>query len=545
MFNQRHPIFSTVEIRNGFGRMSATARSHWGFLFALLGLACASWGNAQPRPPFESARSRETVTELDRFVRDDLSAHGVTPALPCSDAVFFRRVHLDILGIRPDPREVTAFLSSKEPGKRAALIDTLLQRPEYADYWAMKWCDILRVKAEFPINLWPNGAQAYHEWVRAALRDNLPYDEFARTLLTASGSNFRVPPVNFYRAAENRKPEGLAAATALTFMGTRADFWSDDQRRGCAAFFSALVFKPTAEWKEEIVMPDPARSAPIAAVFPDGAPVEIPPEMDPRRVFADWLTAPGNPWFARAAANRVWFWLLGRGIVHEADDLRTDNPPVNPALLAYLENQLTASGYDLRHLLRVILNSATYQQSCIPAAPHPEAEARFACYGARRLDAEVLADLFSTLLGPGEDYMSAVPEPFTYIPKYRPAVSLADGSVSSPFLELFGRPSRDTGLLSERNNTPTDAQRLHLLNSSTLRRRLASAPLIGRVAGGPRGKPAQAVRQAYLEILSRPPTPEEQAAALAHAGETGLTRREALEDLVWALVNTKEFLYRH
>jgi hypothetical protein len=213
--------------------------------------------------------------------------------------------------------------------------------------------------------------------------------------------------------------------------------------------------------------------------------------------------------------------------------------------LAHLESQLTASGYDLRHLMRVILNSATYQQSCIPAAPHPEAETRFACYGVRRLDAEVLADLFSSLLGPGEDYMSAVPEPFTYIPKYRPAVSLADGSVSSPFLELFGRPSRDTGLLSERNNAPTDAQRLHLLNSSILRRRIASAPLLSRAVGGARGKPAGAVRQVYLEILSRPPTTEEQTAALAHAEEAGLTKRAALEDLVWALVNTKEFLYRH
>lgn len=525
--------------------MRKTARGYWGIRVAVAAFACASWGVPPPQKPFVAPQSRETLTELDRFVRKDLSARGITPALPCSDAVFFRRVHLDILGIRPDPREVVSFLSSEEPGKRGSLIDALLQRPEYADYWAMKWCDILRVKAEFPINLWPNAAQAYHEWVRAALRDNLPYDEFARALLTSSGSNFRVPPVNFYRAVENRKPEGIAAAAALTFMGTRTDSWSDDQRKGLAAFFSALAFKPTAEWKEEIVMPDPARSAPIAAVFPDGAPVEIPPEMDPRRVFADWLTAPGNPWFARAAANRVWFWLLGRGIVHEADDLRPDNPPVNPALLSYLESQLTASGYDLRHLMRVILNSATYQQSCIPAAPHPEAEARFACYGPRRLDAEVLADLFTDLFGLAEDYMSAVPEPFTYIPKYRPAVSLADGSVSSPFLELFGRPSRDTGLLAERNNDPTDAQRLHLLNSSTLRRRLASAPLLGRVAGGPRGKPAQAVRQVYLEILSRPPTPEEQATALAHAEEAGLTQREALEDLVWALVNTKEFLYRH
>ncbi len=520
--------------------------------FYLLTLCCLMVAGSfpasaqDPRTLYELSRSVEQpTTELDRIVRADLERAGISPAPACSDSTFLRRIYLDVIGKPPRPDETEAFLASKDPEKRNQVIDALLGRPEFTDYWAMKWCDVLRVKAEFPINLWPNAAQAYHEWVRAAILANMPYDELARALLTASGSSFKVPPVNFFRAVENRSPEGLAGAVALTFMGTRIASWPEPTRQSMAAFFSRLVYKQTAEWKEEILIQNPEKEEGFSAVFPDGTRVDIPPGMDPRAVFANWLTDPKNPWFARAAVNRVWFWLMGRGIVHEADDLRPDNPPVNPELLSFLEREFTASGYDLRHLYRVILRSATYQQSSIPADSHPDAEARFAHYAARRLDAEVLADMLDGLLGFGEDYMSAVPEPFTYIPKYRPAVSLADGSVTSPFLELFGRPSRDTGLLSERNNEPTDAQRLHLLNASTLRRRTATAPLFGRAGAASGGKPARAVRAVYLEILCRYPAREELDAVLAHAEEAGLTRRQALEDLVWALMNTKEFLFRH
>ena len=249
----------------------------------------------------------------------------------------------------------------------------------------MKWGDILRIKAEFPVNLWPNAAQAYHRWVRASIAENKPYDKFVREMLTSSGSNFRVGPVNFYRAIQNRTPEGTATAVALTFMGSRAESWPKDRLAGMAVFFAQIGYKPTREWKEEHVFWDPFKSAETAAKsepakpasraatgacrtadrqprrwtpsFPTGPRFSCRPNRDPREVFADWLITPKNPWFTRNIANRVWAWLLGRGIIHEPDDIRDDNPPSNPELLAYLEKELIASHYNLKHLYRLILNS--------------------------------------------------------------------------------------------------------------------------------------------------------------------------------------------
>ena len=298
-----------------------------------------------------------------------------------------------------------------QPDKRAALVDSLLERPEFADYWSLKWCDILRVKSEFPINLWPEAAQVYHRWVHDAIRDNMPYDRFARALLTASGSNFRVPPANFFRAVQQRDPASLADAAALTFMGMRTADWPAERRDGMAAFFSRVAYKPTAEWKEEIVYLDPAADGPLDAIFPDGTEVQVPAGKDPRQVFADWLVKPGNPWFARCAVNRIWYWLMGRGIVEPADDIRPDNPPSNPELLDYLAAELTDAHYDMRHVLRLILNSRTYQQSSIPQSEDPQAEALFAFYPVRRLDAEVLLDALNWIAGPaqGEEYREPDP----------------------------------------------------------------------------------------------------------------------------------------
>ena len=197
---------------------------------------------------------------------------------------------------------------------------------------------------------------------------------------------------------------------------------------------------------------------------------------DPREAFAGWLIAPRNPWFARAAVNRVWSWLLGRGIIHEPDDIRPDNPPSNPELLAYLEQELVASHYDLKSIYRLILNSQTWQLSSIPRSTRPEAAANFAYYPLRRLDAEVLADAICETTGTTETYTSAIPEPFTFIPEEQRGISLPDGSITSAFLELFGRPPRDTGLEAERNNRLTAAQQLHMLNASHVERKIEQSP---------------------------------------------------------------------
>ena len=445
------------------------------------------------------------------------------------DAVFLRRAYLDAIGTLPTIGETRAFLNDQTPDKRKRLIDRLLEREEYADYWALKWSDLLRVKSEFPINLWPNAVQAYHGWIRESMRTNKRYDVFARELLTSSGSNFREPPVNFYRAVQSREPKALASAVALTFMGTRTDRWSPAQLEGMATFFGDVAYKTTAEWKEEIVYFDPTkRTGPVQALLPDGSKVTLPPDVDPRRVFADWLISPKNPWFARAIVNRASAWLVGRGIIHEPDDIRPDNPPSNPQRLATLERQFIASGYDIKALFRTILNSPEYQGSA---------------YVMRPLDAEVLIDAINQITGGSEQYSSAIPEPFTFVPEERRSIALADGSITSPFLKTFGRPSRDVGLESERNHQPSAEERLALLNSSHVQSKIEQSRRLQdlmRRSNAPR----QIVNNLYLTILSRLPAENELQIALG-VFEQNKDRRGALVDLAWALINTPEFLYRH
>lgn len=517
-------------------------RSMW--LIAAFWVVTASAGGSQASDVFETDVWPVPENGVDVRILAALRAHKLEPAKPCSDQVFVRRVYLDVIGTLPTPAEVQAFLSDSRMDKRARLIDVLLRREEFADYWALKWGDILRVKAEFPSNLWPNAVQAYHRWIRDAIRQNRPYDQFVRELLTSSGSNFRVPPVNFYRAVQNREPAGLAEAVALTFMGTRIATWPPERRDAMATFFSRVAYKKTGEWKEEIVYCDFGRAEPLEVMFPDGTRGTIAADQDPREAFADWLIASENPWFARNIVNRIWAWLFGRGIVHEPDDHRPDNPPIVPELLSYLEQELVKARYDLKHIYRLILNSRTYQQSPIPRCDPGKAEAYFACYPVRRLDAEVLIDALNWIGGTSETYFSPIPEPFTYIPEEKRSIELADASITSVFLEMFGRPPRDTGLESERNNHPSDAQCLYLLNSTDVYRRITRSPHLKRIMSVAEN-PTEMVRGIYRTILSREPTPNELATAEAYFDKSGLELGDCVTDLAWALVNSMEFLYRH
>ncbi|NLF68340.1 MAG: DUF1553 domain-containing protein [Candidatus Anammoximicrobium sp.] len=544
---------------------------------------------------FESPAPPQPAGEIDRLVFAKLSSLGIRP-VGCSDAVFVRRAYLDVIGTLPTAEEAREFLQDPDKkNKRNALIDRLLARNEFAVYWAMKWSDILRIKAEFPVNLWPNAAQAYHRWVLASLSANKPYDQLVREMLTSSGSNFRVGPVNFYRAVQSKTPETIASAVALTLMGTRTDAWNPDRLQGMAVFFSQIGFKPTSEWKEEIVFWDPlqasrvptsiapgrdaviavvrgpsaepaaepatkpatasvtpAEAGPLTAVFPDGTKVQIPPDQDPREVFADWLITAENPWFARCIVNRVWAWLLGRGIIHEPDDIREDNPPSNPALLAYLEKEFVAGGYDLQRLYRLILNSRTYQLSSTPRFNTPAADANFASYPIRRLEAEVLIDAVNQITGTSDFYTSPIPEPFTNIPRDVRAIAIADGSISSSFLTLFGRSARATGMENERDNKPVPAQWLHMLNSSQIQQKLEQSPKLRELLAAHARSPRELVEQLYLTVLSRQPTAQEMRLALEYNSSSaaptrtgGWKQRSDWLDIAWALINNTEFLYRH
>ena len=458
--------------------------------------------------PFETAGALKPQGKIDELAFDKLKQLKIEPANLCSDGVFVRRVYLDTIGTLPTAEEAKSFLDNKDPNKRSVLIDHLLQRPEFADYWAMKWSDLLRVKAEFPINLWPYGAQAYHRWIRTSLKENMPYDRFVRELLTSSGSNFRTPQVNFYRAlqSKSRRPSPRRSPWRSWECGRKVGRKSAGRRWVSSS--PRLVTSPRANGRKRsssgtrtrpsqpTAAPPPAaalprkprsslpraaagcqlsrrnqgqacRGRPAAGARLSGRnPAELPPGKDPREVFADWLIDAKNPWFARHIVNRVWYWLLGRGIVHEPDDIRPDNPAQNKELLNWLADELVRAKYDLKHIYRVILNSTTYQLSCIPKSKGPEAAANFACYPLRRLEAEVLMDALCQITGTTESYSSMIPEPFTFIPEKHRSIMLPDGSITSSVLETFGRPSRDTGLESERNNRMTAAQALHLLNSS-------------------------------------------------------------------------------
>ncbi len=514
---------------------------------ALTGIAQA----APPLRPFESDAVPTTESPIDTLVLDRLKQLGIAPAKVCSDGVFARRVYLDVTGTLPTVDEARQFLDDSDPDKRRKLIDHLLQQETYVDYWTMKWCDLLRVKSEFPINLWPNAVQAYHRWIRTCIKENVPYDQFVREMLTASGSNFRRPQVNFYRAIQSREPQAIAQAVAISFMGVRPEGWSQEQWSGVAAFFSQVAFKPTGEWKEEIVLFDLERAAEDEAIkvlrsaaFPDGTPAELSPGRDPREVFADWLLAPDNPWFARTMANRLWFWLLGRGIVHPPDDFGRDNPASNPELLAFLEQEFVASGYDAKHLCRLILNSATYQRSHVSPTEDTQGEENFACYPVRRMEAEVLIDVLCQITGTREQYSSIIPEPYTFLPEDQRSVAMADASITSPFLEKFGRSSRDTGLDSDRSNRTTASQRLHMLNSSHIRRKIEGGPKLQPLIHWTREKSDKAIIELYLTILSRRPTEDELQIVKTYR-ETGSGTGRVLRDLAWALINSPEFSFRH
>jgi hypothetical protein len=387
-----------------------------------------------------------------------------------------------------------------------------------------------------------------------------------------------VGPVNFYRAIQNKTPEGIATAAALNFMGSRTDHWPEGRLEGVSVFFSQVSYKPTSEWKEECVFWDPLKSAqtpgnvapghakpttsgqviegeledaaapsingkPLTAIFPDGTKIQLPPNKDPREVFADWLITPENPWFTKSIANRVCAWVLGRGIIHEADDIRDDNPPANPKLLAYLEKELIDSDYDLKALFKLLFTSKTYQLSSMPRHEHPEAVANFASYPLRRLDAEVLIDAINQITGTTDLYTSAIPEPFTYIPKDQTAISIADGSITSPFLALFGRSARATGMVSERDNEPVSSQWLHLLNSSHIQQKLERGPRLRAIFSSGR-KPAEIAEELYLTILSRPPTQGE-LKVVADYVAANKSRSIGAIDITWSLINNTEFLYRH
>ncbi|MBI4906661.1 MAG: DUF1553 domain-containing protein [Acidobacteria bacterium] len=500
---------------------------------------------------------------IDGHVNAQLKRLGIPPSGLTSDNEFLRRLSLDVTGLLPTAAEARAFLANTSPDKRSTLINDLLQRDAFNDYWSLKWGDLLRIKSEFPVRVWPKAVAVYYNWLHDSLAANKPYDQFARELITATGSNFRNGPANFVRAVptagSTRDPRTLAETAALVFMGARigcarchshpVESWTPNDDLGLGAFFSRVNFKPTLEWKEEIVYPDfrlnlrhPVTRQIVDLKLPGAPAVKAGPEEDPRGQFAAWLTSKDNPWFARAMVNRIWYWLLGRGVVHEPDDLRPTNPPSNPELLAFLEHELVSHNFDLRHIYRLILNSQTYQRASTPNEWNAHDTAQFSHYIPKRLPAEQMLDAISQFTETSERFRSIIPEPFSNWPANFRATQISDGNTECSFLDMFGRPPRDTPYEQERDSALTLRQTLYLLNSDQLESKLTNSPRLKRLLAT---KDADIVEDVYLSTLSRLPSDEERRRLLDYLARKKTTRAQAIQDAAWAILNTKEFVFNH
>jgi hypothetical protein len=503
--------------------------------------------------------------KIDELVHARLKLLGMPPADLCSDQVFLRRAYLDVIGVLPSPEEARAFLADQSADRRAKLIDSLLAREEFVDFATLKWGDLLRIKSEYPVKVWPKAVQAYFRYVRQSIADNKPYDQFVRELLLSTGSNFRSGEANFYRAVPTKDPQSYAETVSLLFMGARLgcarchghpyESWTLDDNLGMAAFFAKVKLKATQEWKEEVVYLDPEavfnhpRSRkPITPKFLGGLAPVIEPGTDPRELFVAWLTAPQNPWFARNVANRVWSWLLGRGIVHEPDDMRPSNPASNPPLLDYLATELTNARYDLRALYRLILNSRTYQLASGTNEQNRADTSQFSHYPVKRLTAEQLLDAVNQVTGNTETFWTAIPEPYSRLPRDTRAVQVYDGSIENGFLELFGRPPRDTPFESERCSRTSMRQATYMMSSSEIENKIGGGTRLKRLLspskpGATAPTDAEVIEEIYLCALSRPPSAAERKGFLAHLAKDPKNRAQAVQDVLWAVLNSKEFLF--
>jgi len=495
---------------------------------------------------------------VDELCFAQLRSMGIPPAPLANDAAFLRRAYLVVAGRLPRVDEVRAFLADRTPSKRIRLIDRLLASDDFADFWALKWADILRIKSEYPVRLWPKATQTYYRWVRQCIADNVPFDRFATDLITSRGSNFRSGPANFYRAVVSRDPQTLAETASVVFMGVRVgcarchvhpyENWSRADDLGMAAFFAGVRYKSTQEWKEEVVynlpgavLRDPDTKTVVSPKFLGSPESNLRVEGDPREAFARRLTSPQNPWFAREVCNRIWAWVMGRGLVDEPDDLRPTNPPSNPQLLDYLARELVSHHFDTRHVFRLILTSRVFQLSSATNRWNAFDTKHCSHWVPRRMIAEEALDAICTVTGAHESFSSIIPEPFTHLPKDTRAVQVADGSISTPFLDAFGRPARNSPFDSERCTRTSMRQASLLVNSSEVEGKITQGTRAAELASSGKSD-AAIIDELYLSALARYPTAQERRVASAYLRKQDRPKLALVQDLIWALMNTQSFM---
>jgi hypothetical protein len=489
---------------------------------------------------------------IDELVAKKLMALGLPSSQVGDDATFLRRASVDLAGRLPTLEEAEAFLADPSPTKREGAINRLLDSTDYADYFANKWNAILRNKRRQEFE--KPATFAFHAWIRQSLHENKPYDQFVRDILTATGQPQQNPPAAWYREVKDASAQ--VEDTAQLFLGLRIqcarchhhpfEKWSQQDYYGVAAFFSQVGRKRGDVQEADGIYHRRGAAAATnpksgQAVKPTGLgapPLDLLPDSDPRHALADWMAAKDNPFFAKALVNRYWKHFFGRGLVDPEDDMRVTNPASNPELLDALAKDFIDHGFDLKHLCRTICGSATYQLSAEPNQWNQDDKQNFSRYYPKRLNAEVLLDAIDQVTGTQTN--------FNGIPVGTRAVQLPDNGFNSYFLTVFGRPESSSACECERSSEANLAQSLHLLNSGEIQGKLTAASGNAQTLANDKSRPHEVkIRELYLLAFSRPPQPEEMTIALAHINKNEMDPKRAYEDIVWALINTKEFLFNH
>ncbi|MGE3821461.1 MAG: DUF1553 domain-containing protein, partial [Isosphaeraceae bacterium] len=521
--------------------------------------------NATVTSPFPNVIDARVFREaarnnpIDEKNLEKLQALNVPPSPDAGDAAFLRRAYLDATGTLPSPEVVKSFLDDDDPDRRKKLIDRLLESPEYVDYWAYKWSDLFLVSS----NRLPAPAMwAFSRFVRKGVAENQPWDQFARSIVTASGSALENGAANFF--VLHRDPIDLTESASMAFLGLSLtcarchnhpmEKWTQDQYYGMASLFSRVRLKDGPAAGDVVVVPaseGEIRHPRTGEVMPpqplDGRPGRLDDPVDRRAAFADWLAAPENPYFAKAAVNRVWANFFGQGLVNPEDDLRATNPASDEALLRWLVDDFRSHRFDVKHLIRTIMNSAVYARSSDPV-PGNEADSRFLSrFPARRLPAEVILDAIARV--------TDVPTTFPGYPAGWRSLQLPDSKVESTFLSSFGRPERLNTCSCERSDEPSMSQALHLANGETINEKLrAESGAVARIAASG-ASDAEVVEGLFLAALARRPTEAERSRLLGMMAEAvaevsdpkavAQTRRQVIEDLYWATLTSNEFLFNH
>lgn len=485
---------------------------------------------------------------VDTFVHTKLKNLRMLPSDICSDETFMRRAYIDITGTLPTSAETTAFVAAKEAGKREKLIDTLLNRKEFVQLWALKWSELLQIRTEQNNQGSYKAVISYYKWIRDRLEQNVPVNEIARQLISASGSNLENPAANFYNL--ERDVLKLSEDTAQAFFGIRIqcaqchnhpfDRWTMDDYRGFVAFFTQIGRKDGEDPRERIVFNTasgesrhPVDNKVIAPRFLGGdAPDCV--GKDRRTILADWVASPENPWFPKHMANLVWAQYMGRGITEPVDDVRISNPAVNPELLEVLSKKLVEYQFDLKKLVRDICTSRTYQLTTRLNETNALDERNFAHATIRRMRAEVLLDCINQVCD--------AKDKFRGLPAGARSVEIADGKTTNYFLTTFGRTDRET-ICAREEVGPTLSQALHLINGATIEGKIREGGVIPKLVAQ-NMSPKEIVNELFLRCYSRTPTAKENAGLEQHMGVTE-TQKEVYHDVFWALMNGKEFLFNH